>query len=229
MQAFSLFPITIVSIIAAGLAITQWRRKKFLKSNRLSVSKEILVWQDIATSLFHRYGENMDWSERVELALHGGLKKLGIGCGVALFRDGETVRPLAFAASHPEIAERILREGKFPASLSYCELLHNGRSSLAIDYASLSDWRNHSAHQQLGWETFIGTQRTLSGGEQLTVAFFDQRARDHIYSPEEKEFVGQLSVWIAAIIAADKPQRDQLENHFTPKAESPAENVLSVS
>jgi hypothetical protein len=212
MQASVLFLISIPSILALSVVVSHVRRRRQRLTIRVKTNKEILVWQDIASSLFHRYGENMDWSERVELALQGGLKKLGIGCGVALIRNGQNVHPLAFVVSNPALAERILREGKFPAAMSYCDLLNSGRDNLAIDFASLSDWRNHSAHQQLGWETFIGTQRSLSSGEQLTIAFFDQRAREHIYTPEEKEFVSQLSIWIGAIVSSEKTQAEEGKN-----------------
>jgi hypothetical protein len=86
------------------------------------------------------------------------------------------------------------------------------RPALAIDYASLSEWRNHRACTDLGWQSYIGVRKEFASGEGITVAFCAPGPRGTIFSTTEKKLVDQLGSWVAAIAdrerlaAAERPR-----------------------
>jgi hypothetical protein len=160
------------------------------------------VWREIAAGLFAGAGENLEREDRMQLVLRSGLQRLGLGYGIIMINDGERCRVEAVAAAG-NVAPEWFRAGReISPALTYCGLLGANRESLAIEYASLSEWRAHPAHRELGWETYIGTRRILASEKFLAVSFFDRRGREQIYSAEEKAFVGQLASWITAIYEA---------------------------
>jgi hypothetical protein len=90
-------------------------------------------------------------------------------------------------------------------------MLGKHRESVAIDYASLSEWRRHRGYTDLGIESYIGVRREISLGGSLTVAFYGRNPRESVFTEIEKRLVGQLANWIVAIREREAPFSDSSE------------------
>lgn len=185
-----------------GLLSLRQRYRLRRLTQTVTIPQEIKLWQEIATGLFASSDEELDRDQRMQLILRSGLQRLGISCGIITINDHEKCLVQSLVSAKNAVPEWLRAGREISLALTYCGLLGASRESLAIQYASLSDWRLHTAHRDLGWETFIGARRTLASGNFLTVSFFDWTAREQVYSAEEKAFVGQLANWIAAIYEA---------------------------
>lgn len=157
------------------------------------------LWGEIASGLFASYDQELSAQDRMELALRSGLKRLRVGGGIVTLNGAHGCRVLATVTADDASSGWLSAGKEISLGLTYCGLLNEGRESLAIDFASLSDWRHHAAHRDLGWESFIGTRRELESGGYLAVGFYGWAARDQIFGAEEKLFVSQLANWITAI------------------------------
>ncbi len=192
-----------LSILGIGLFLSLLAIRRHYAVRRLKAASvnpaDSRLWQDIAAGLFASYGEELSKEERIELALRSGLRRLGSGGGIVTINTADCSRVISVITSD-DAAPVWLKAGKeVSLALTYCGLLNESRENLAIDFASLSDWRHHSAHRDLGWETFIGTRRSLESGDYLSVGFFGWTAREQIFGAEEKLFLAQLANWISAI------------------------------
>lgn len=199
MQAFSLFLLTSLGGFSFLGLLSLRKRYRAQKLARTVSPADARLWQEIASGLFVAHDQDARSEERIERALRSGLRRLQLGCGLVTLNSATGSRVLALVTTESTAPEWLQAGREVSLALTYCGMLNAGRESLAIDFASLSDWRHHSSHRELGWETFIGTRRTLASGEYLAVGFFDWNAREQIYSKDDKVFVGQLTNWIAAI------------------------------
>jgi hypothetical protein len=85
----------------------------------------------------------------------------------------------------------------------YCERFLRGNDLLAIDYASLSTWREHDGFKASGVETYLGVAIKVHGELVGSLSFFDEQARDQFFSSSEKEFVRSLGEKLSAKLASE--------------------------
>lgn len=229
MKAISLFSLFILGAVSFAALLTVRRRYRLRRLRQASISPaDSKLWQEIATGLFASYDEGLTANDRIELALRSGMRRLRIGCGIITLNSRDSAKVISIVTSD-DVAPHWLSAGReISLALTYCGLLNENRENLAIDFASLSDWRLHSAHRDLGWETFIGTRRALSSGEYLTVSFYDWHARDHIFGQEEKTFVAQLANWITAIQESSNGRSKSAAN-LPELAQSKFESAMSAT
>lgn len=166
-----------------------------------SGSSESEFWKNLAENLFHRNSKKNDIPEvRIERLLRTTSERLGLRHGFLFLHNGDRCRLLSRAISgysthaplHPgEVVDR---------KKIYCGLLSEKRPVIAIDVASLSEWRRHKACVELGWEAYIGAHIALGNGLSASIAFTDSRPRDKLFSRSEREFVRQLGTWIGQML-----------------------------
>ena len=104
------------------------------------------------------------------------------------------------AAEAPQLLRGLERGSVVARSSMFCGSAREGGSSLAIDYASLSEWRAHSALRERGWESYLGV---ACGNDGLVVSFFDSRPRPAPFTRAERTLVEQLGPWISSMVAAE--------------------------
>ncbi|MGZ3694770.1 MAG: hypothetical protein ACXWQO_11345 [Bdellovibrionota bacterium] len=200
MKSLSLFFLFLFGAISFAGLLAVRRRYRIRRLNQIKLAPlDSEAWTDIAEGLFASHGETRSPSTRIELAMRSGMRRLGLSCGIITINSAHSSRVVSLFTAEDIAPEWLTAGREVSLALTYCGLLQSDRENLAIDFASLSDWRHHSAHRDLGWETFIGTRKLLSSGEYLAIGFFDWHAREHIYGREEKNFVGQLASWISVI------------------------------
>lgn len=158
-----------------------------------------LPWEEL--NFFERHGANPEG--RIEAALHVGCEKLGVPNAIVTLQQGENCC-VQNVASLDGSGDRFVVGQVLPRSLLFCGMLGRERDALAIDYAGISDWRRHSAHADLGWESYIGVRRELSNGDGLTIAFYHSRSRESLFNAAEKKLAGQLGDWVAAILERER-------------------------
>lgn len=194
--SLSLFlPLLIIPALFLIAISTMFKRRR-----PAAASTEIeLCWSEM--SLFERHGMNS--GGRIESALHTGCEKLGLPNAIVSLQKGET-SCVQNVASLDGSGDRFVVGQVLPRSLTFCGMLSGERAALAIEYAGLSEWLNHPSYRELGWESYIGVRRELSTGEGLVIAFYHQRPREILFSPEEKRLVGLLADWISAILERER-------------------------
>lgn len=208
--------LSVVFGLIISLAAYSLLRKNRKHSNPWAQEYKI-PWADMAQSVFEM--ENSGSPEnRMELALRTGIKKLGLSSGIISLHRGPECKVLSLQSEGYEIPKGIECGQKIAGRRIFCGEIKGDGEVLAIDFASLSEWRRHSAYQQLNWESYIGTRVRLDAESFLTVGFFNSRSREHLFSKQEKEFVNQLGRWIAAVVQREK------HSSVGEKNESPWEN-----
>ncbi len=158
-------------------------------------------WDGVTQGLFEHHGPQVP-QDRVETALRTGMRRLGLSHGLIAFHQGENCTILHAVSDSYEMP---FSPGAIISRKQiFCGVMAQGRDSLVIDFASLSDWRKHAAYQDLGWEAYIGVRIALAEGGWITIGFVSSYPRDSLFSRSEKEFVGQLSQWIFALLQREK-------------------------
>lgn len=143
-------------------------------------------------------------SGRIDLVLGAAARRLGLTHGIVTVRRG-SLTEICNLVSLGYDKSRFLTVGStVERSRFFCGVLRSGRPTITIDFASLSEWRKHPAHVDLGWETYIGAGCEIDEGEWITVAFFQSVPRDNLYSASEKAFVMNLANWVATLRRRDR-------------------------
>lgn len=179
------------------------RKSKILRTQKRKMSAEESFWHGIATSLFEQAGEVITQDIRIESALKAGASRLDLGHGMLIRHVGENCQILSMASTgyskpHPfNVGEEV------PSNLLFNGHLNKTREIITIDFASLSEWRKHPSHRDMGWESFIGLYQEGVLEHPVSICFFDSRPRDHLFGKTEKDFVLQLSKWIFTILQND--------------------------
>lgn len=131
----------------------------------------------------------------MEIALTTIARKLRLRTGIVTLHGAEGGRVLTVVGGETELErDGIIRNEDF-----FCSMLNQPGQLLAIDYASLSEWRKHPACRVRGLESYIGVHCGEQDGMHLVVSFFDPVPRDRLFSANEKTLVEQVGPWIAAM------------------------------
>ena len=164
------------------------------KRRQRTSEKSPLVWRDLANQLFD-HSEQSSPAEKLRVSLVTGCRVLGFENAILCrHQGGESEILEIFSQSSP------LKKGEKIASESiYCGTLGKDRSSLSIEVAQLSEWRNHPAYKIMGWESYLGKSKVADSGEVLTLGFFQTRAREREISASDLEFMNNFSRWILSL------------------------------
>jgi hypothetical protein len=190
-------------LICAIAFAAVWRRRR-VTMRRQSDADEGSLWIGLAAGIFD--ATDSPPSARLEIALAALARRLRLRGALVVYRNGDGCRVIAASG---------LLEGLAPG-----ELLSNGEtycgsvgpnSTLAIDYASLSEWRRHDACRARGWEAFIGLDCGSAGDGRIVVGFFDTAPREKLSTQAELQLLEQMGPWIGALagIAAQTFERPE--------------------
>lgn len=174
-----------------------WRRRRGRRrmARRLAVDDGSL-WMGLAAGLFD--SADSPASARLEIALLAIAKRLRLQGGLVVRLEGDVTRVIASAASSTELLEGLGRGAELPRRALYCGSVP-AESTLAVDYASLSEWRKHEACSARGWESFLGVDCGELGGARIVAGFFGNSPRDQLFTRAEAQLLEQMSPWIGAL------------------------------
>jgi hypothetical protein len=197
MQA-SIVLISSLLLLSALSAAAMHRRRA--RTRRLgAAAAEGSLWVELAAALFER--DEAPATTRMEIALAAISRKLGLRAAIVTRHDHNHCAVIASASEHAALLRGLERGNVVARSSLFCGSVRSGEASLAIDYASLSEWRGHAARGERGWESFVGV---ACGSEGVVVSFFDSRPRALPLTRAERTLVEQLAPWIAAMVAGDR-------------------------
>ncbi len=162
--------------------------------------KEDPTWSDFEASLLDP--EEMP-DGRIIKALSSIAKKLRLRAALVTVGTGTERQVLASYAQDPSLIAGFGKGMVLNGRSLYCGSLANRPQILAIDYASLSEWRSHSACRDLGWETYFGVCVERVGDQSVVVAFFDTIPREKPFSKMDSLLLEQLGPLIAAMVEVD--------------------------
>lgn len=180
------------AIFAGRIALRRGRVR------RRGNAEESSLWMGLAAGLFE--AEDSPVSSRMEIALKAIAKKLGLRAAMVTRHDRNHCAVIASAAETPQLLRGLERGSVVARSSLFCGSVRDEGSSLAIDYASLSEWRAHGALRERGWESYLGV---ACGSEGLVVSFFDSRPRPAPFTRAERTLAEQLGPWISSMVAAE--------------------------
>lgn len=175
-----------------------WRRQKKRRVTRRFAAEDKQLWVGLAAGLFDHSDRSIN--TRMETALTALVRKLRLKAGMVSVHGENGGEVIAVAGCDASEREE-LEQGKLAQGGGFF-YGHPSRAGqlLAIDYASLSEWRKHPACREQGWEAYLGLNCGERNGRYILVSFFDYVARDQLFSQAEKTLVEQLGPWIAAMV-----------------------------
>lgn len=192
----ALVGLCLLSLLRILPALWAFRRAKSERSRQKKIDP---AWGQLAEGLFLRHGQEVSLPDRVERAMRLGMQRLEMDHALVTVRRGATCTVKHSYSVGYQSHPALVAGADLPGSLLYCGMLSEARSAIAIDAASVSDWRRHPACRDLSWECYVGVGRSLADGSFLSVCFFQARPRESLFSRGEKEFVSQLGSWITAL------------------------------
>jgi len=198
--------ITLYALFAITFLLTTYSLlRKFRQKPNAWAEENRVPWSEIARGVFEMEN-SASTEERVGLALQTGAKKLGLSFGLATIHRGDTGTILNSHSDGYDLPLGLQKGLSLASRRLFCGEIRDSGGVLAIDFASLSEWRRHSAFQQFGCESYIGCRIDLEGGDSISLGFFNSRSREQLYSKSEKEFVIQLTRWVAAVIQRERAE-----------------------
>lgn len=204
-----------------GFAALAWVSRHFFKK-RGSRAPQPSPWNEIARGCFEAHEQDHSTEERVRETMRAALQRLALSHGMVTIHRGGKVKVLHLSSCGYAFAPGLKVGMELPGPLLFCGSLGPRRTLLAIDFASLTNWRGHSAHRQFGWESYLGAGHDLGEAGFVAISCFDLRAREKLFSPSEKEFVKQLAAWIAQTFAREElsgEPEQSISESFAGKAE----------
>lgn len=182
-----------VSLVISALAI---RRRKHSPHVRLA-NEEGSLWSGLAAGLFDC--DNSPAHARLEIALAALATKLKVRGAMITIHGAQNSWVAALSDGVGISGLRVAQE--IQAGTLYSDLLTSPEQILAINYASLSEWRRHPAFLKNGWETYIGVNCGSMNGKAVVVSFFDTVPRVQPFHRMEELLVQQLAPWVAAMLS----------------------------
>lgn len=170
---------------------------------------------DFALGIFELENPN-SIEERLQLALKIGKNRLGLTSGIIARHKNGACKVLEIISDDDPRSSAVCKGEVVASRRLFCGEMSDDHSLLVIDVASQSQWARHAAFQQLAWKVYIGCRVPLAEGEYLTLGFFQPKERDQVFAESDKEFVGQLTRWIAAVLlrnecGGDREKRSELD------------------
>lgn len=84
---------------------------------------------------------------------------------------------------------------KFYKQNSYCSNIFQTKKPVVIDYAAVSEWRNHEVYKTHHIESFIGVPLYFRGNFYGVLSFFDFSARHVNFSTDDVLFTNTVARW----------------------------------
>jgi hypothetical protein len=196
------------------VAFSWWLSGNLLGWLRAPKGAEDQMWSSLAEGLFEQHGEaeSLSAEKRIQTILNAGMKRLELRSAF-LFLHTEEKSRIVGSASIAYAAKKALQLGaELKRGQTYCSLLSEQRRTIAIDAASLSEWRRHHACQEFGWESYLGVFIPLEQGLSASLVFADSHPRDKLYSMAEKEFISGLASWCGALLFTEVSAAKRAEN-----------------
>jgi len=175
------------------------QRRKRKNHERLAAADESSLWVGLAAGLFD--SADSPASARLEIALGAVAHRLKMRAGIITIGGKGQRRVLAVTGTDSSLTSGLEEGSVFRSDSTYCGSIAASGQLLAIDYASLSEWRRHAACREMGWECYLGLSCGDDSEESVVVAFFDTFPREHLFSIKEKALVEHLGPWIASMVA----------------------------
>lgn len=213
MAAQYLVYLLLFSALASTLLLRRRRRRRVAR--RLAADEGSL-WTGLAAGLFD--SADSPPSARLEIALLAIAKRLRLKGGIVVRLDGDSMRVVAASAASEHLLDGLDRGATLPRRALYCGSVPAG-STLAVDYASLSEWRKHEACATRGWEAFLGVDCGELSGVRIVAGFFDTTPRDQLFTRAEAHLLDQMAPWLGALagqeeslpVSASRTARDEQE------------------
>jgi hypothetical protein len=184
----------VFAALAAGL---YWRkRRKRRRAARSIAAEDHSLWSGLAAGLFD--SSDSPASARLEVALLAIARKLRLRGGIVVRIEGEFARVIASVALSESLIEGLAQGTVVSRRALYFGSVPSG-STLAVDYASLSEWRKHEACIQRGWEAFLGTDCGEAGASRMIAGFFDTSPRDQLFTRAESALLEQMAPWLGTL------------------------------
>jgi hypothetical protein len=190
--------VLLFSFLLAGLYHAGRLVQRRGRSQRHGRAEEKSLWGGLAAGLFE--ADDASAGERMEIALSALSRKLGLRAAMVTRHGRDHCAVVATAGEQPLLLRGLGRGSVVARSSVFCGSVREGASSLAIDYASLSEWRSHPALRERGWESYLGV---ACGKSSLVVSFFDSRPRAAPFTRAERALVEQFAPWLSAVAASD--------------------------
>lgn len=190
----------LLTIFFSLTAIVVWLLAGHRRAHRArrSAFEDRLLWVGLAAGLFD--SAECPATSRLEIALAAIARKLGLRAGLVTIHGRSTCRIVATAGIEASLLRGLGRGTEVSgASLYFGTLVAKGQS-IAIDYASLTEWRRHPACRERGWESCIAVNCGLEQGEDVVVSFFDTSPRGAPFTRSERALIEQLAPWIMAMV-----------------------------
>lgn len=187
------------------------------KKEKRYPDESLVNWRDLANEIFNR-DSTVPESVRVERALELGAKVLGFENAIICAHNQGKTKVLMGVGQ--EVKSILLQDQVFDRKDFFCGSLSDKRNSLALEWVSFTDWRNHSAHTKWGWGTYLGRAREGIENETLTLGFFQSKPRDRELNKNDKEFMENLSRWVLTMAERAKSESESInrgkmeENQF---------------
>lgn len=191
-----------IALLSGVVFITLRNPSKKARKEQLS---EEDFWHSLNVSFFDKHGREEDRQMLLEAMLDFGCRKLKLANGLLLERKGESY------AVHTLVSDSYAMQGVFlkgktiPGPDLYCGRTWAQNDVLAIEYAGITEWRNHRSYRLYGIETYIGVPVRENGELFGVLCFFDQHPRDLFFSRGERDFMNTLSSWTAVVLGKKLP------------------------
>lgn len=179
-------------LICAIACVAFWRSRRRVTVRRRSDADEGSLWIGLAAGIFD--AADSPPSARMEIALAAMAKRLRLRGALVVYRDQSGCRVIAASG----VLEGLVPGAVLEIGETYCGSV-GPNSTLAIDYASLSEWRRHEACRVRGWEAFVGMDCGDAGEGRIVAGFFDTTPRDHLFTQDELQLLEQMGPWFGAL------------------------------
>lgn len=80
---------------------------------------------------------------------------------------------------------------------SYCSRTVTSVKPLCVEYAAVSEWRNHQAYKTNKIESYIGVKVYFEEHVFGVLSFFSKKSHGQIFAEKEKSLVSSASKWVA--------------------------------
>lgn len=185
--------------IAAGYFLWKKMERNSATSIPGTFSDKNLAWENLSRSLF-----SVNSTMVTEEALMQLLKvvsnetNLEYGMLTKSFDNKNYEVISTFGSSPPWAAGE-----KFPSQSFYCSRLMCGSEPLCIDYAGVSEWRNHEAYKSKKIESYMGVPVYVGNDFYGVLSVFGPKTKANGFSSKEQTLIQAAAGWVGVILAKE--------------------------
>lgn len=143
---------------------------------------------------------SLDIEEQFDRALRVGIAFLDMELGIISRIRGTEYQVRAVIGP----ADMDINKGQtFALGDTYCDLVIQQDSLIAIDYMQHSPFHQHPCYQAVGMESYIGAALEVHNRRYGTLNFSSRAGRSQPFSDSDKLFLSLLARWVAATFERD--------------------------